>query len=260
MKAISCYTGTTSVLSSSVSSSVYTIGRISSGGGGGGGGSSSPVATRTPSPTPVATATPSVVPTPAVGGGEKTLQERVQASSLPRTTVLGTADWAQKCAQDLRQAGVINADVNGDFRGNASITREEATKMIVLASGKLISWIKEPTATFKDVKNTDWAFPYVETASVLQWITGYEGGLFKPEKSITRAESVKILLLAGGMSIQKGLISKFTDVKSGDWYYDVVTTGFEKNIVKGYADGTFRPNNNVTRNEFAIMVCTVFGA
>jgi len=173
IKAISCYTATEF---SGVASSSYTLSYASSGGGGGGGGGGGSLVIPTPTEIPTPTPTPT----------GKTLKERVVQASIPRTTVKGAVDWAQNCAQDLRQAGVINADANGDFNGGDNIKRAEAVKMITLAAGeKLLSPF---SSSFVDVLKENWFFQYVETGVFLKWITGYEGGLFKPQNPITRSE------------------------------------------------------------------------
>ncbi|MEI7510526.1 MAG: S-layer homology domain-containing protein, partial [Candidatus Peregrinibacteria bacterium] len=71
-------------------------------------------------------------------------------------------------------------------------------------------------------------------------------------------KSLKILFLAAGIEVKKNLKNSFSDIKANDWFYDFVTTGAEVGVVNGYLDKTFKPNNPVTRNEFAIMVCKTF--
>lgn len=51
----------------------------------------------------------------------------------------------------------------------------------------------------------------------------------------------------------------YSDVKSGDWYYDFVTYMSDKEIINGYTDNTFRPNNYVKRSEFIKMMVETFG-
>ena len=46
----------------------------------------------------------------------------------------------------------------------------------------------------------------------------------------------------------------FSDVKEADWYYDAVVSLAEKGILSGYADGTFRPNAQITRAELAAIL------
>jgi uncharacterized repeat protein (TIGR02543 family) len=81
-------------------------------------------------------------------------------------------------------------------------------------------------------------------------------GLSKPNATITRAEVASIFfrLLTDEMR-QTYLTSEssFSDVHKGDWYNTMVDTLTEMGIIKGYADGTFRPNAPITRAEFAAI-------
>ena len=75
---------------------------------------------------------------------------------------------------------------------------------------------------------------------------------FQGEIGITRAMIGEVLMR---MSKDKSLgDAPFSDVKPTDWFYDSVRWGVKHNIFKGYPDGTFRPNQNVSRQEFAIII------
>ncbi len=83
-------------------------------------------------------------------------------------------------------------------------------------------------------------------------INGYADGTFKPEDSLNRAESLKIILVSNDILVE-GSSLEFKDVKSKSWYFKYVGTALKKGIVKGYEDMTFRPGNMVTRAEFIKM-------
>ena len=75
---------------------------------------------------------------------------------------------------------------------------------------------------------------------------------FQGEIGITRAMIGEVLMR---MSKDKSLgDAPFSDVKPTDWFYDSVRWGVKHNIFKGYPDGTFRPNQNVSRQEFATII------
>ena len=76
---------------------------------------------------------------------------------------------------------------------------------------------------------------------------------FEPETTITRAMITEVFMrLSIDKSIDKSI--NFFDVKFGDWYYDSVRWAAGKSIVKGYEDGTFKPNQKITLQEFAVML------
>jgi hypothetical protein len=75
---------------------------------------------------------------------------------------------------------------------------------------------------------------------------------FDGDGFITRAEYAAILVRALG--IPEGGASSFSDVGSSDWYCGAVSAAVQYGIIKGYADGTFRPNANITREEAMAML------
>jgi len=109
-------------------------------------------------------------------------------------------------------------------------------------------------AGFSDVSGNK----YVDKVAAFGWVNGYPDGTFKPEGSITRAEASAVIVRALGLEAAadaaKGLGSKFSDVPATHWasgYINVCTT---KSILKGYPDGTFKPEANVTNAEMITMV------
>ncbi len=83
------------------------------------------------------------------------------------------------------------------------------------------------------------------------FINGYAGNLFKPDKTMTRAEAATIIqrLLASDASIKGKYESKFADVAKGQWYYDSIAYLENKGILSSYS-GNFEPNKQITRAEF----------
>ena len=83
----------------------------------------------------------------------------------------------------------------------------------------------------------------------------------KPQNNITRAEVASIfyrLLKADVRDENTTDVSDFSDVSSSDWYGTTVATFAEMNILKGYEDGTFRPNAPISRAEFAAIATRFF--
>ena len=87
------------------------------------------------------------------------------------------------------------------------------------------------------------------------YIVGYEDGTFQPDGDMTRAEAAAIF--ARMISEEKGeKISgnhSFTDVSENAWYADYIGYLAKYDIIKGYEDGTFKPDAPVTRAEFTAM-------
>ena len=109
---------------------------------------------------------------------------------------------------------------------------------------------------FSDVPAGQWYTVAVSTLANVGAITGCGDGTFQPGKSISRAEFVTILTGIYGENTSKGM--PFSDV-GRSWYYDAVATAYANGWVSGYTDGTFRPNQTITRAEAVVILNSVLG-
>ena len=109
---------------------------------------------------------------------------------------------------------------------------------------------------FSDVPAGQWYTVAVSTLANIGAITGCGDGTFQPRKSISRAEFVTILAGIYGENTSKGM--PFSDV-GRSWYYDAVATAYANGWVSGYTDGTFRPNQTITRAEAVVILNSVLG-
>ncbi|MDR1588760.1 MAG: S-layer homology domain-containing protein [Oscillospiraceae bacterium] len=88
----------------------------------------------------------------------------------------------------------------------------------------------------------------------IKYLNGYEDGTVRPENDITRAEAAAIFFrLIADTDKSAPLSSAFSDLDVGSWYYQDVAYLQHNGIIKGYPDGTFRPNDPITRAEFAVI-------
>ena len=103
--------------------------------------------------------------------------------------------------------------------------------------------------------------PDLNTEDHFSYVVGYEDGMVKPENAITRAEVASIfyrLLKDDVRDANTTDVSEFSDVRASDWYGTTVATLSAMDIVRGYEDGTFRPNAPITRAEFAAIATRFF--
>lgn len=105
---------------------------------------------------------------------------------------------------------------------------------------------------FKDMEN-HWAKNYVNDMGSRMIAGGTGDDLFSPDREITRAEFAAIIVRGLGLGVGAGA-SSFTDVKAADWYSGAVNTAYEYGLIKGYTDGTFRPDGKITREEAMAIV------
>lgn len=97
-----------------------------------------------------------------------------------------------------------------------------------------------------------WAQADIDLLTNKLVVEGVTDTTFEPERSITRAEFAALVVRALGLDAQGS--SSFSDVNSSDWFSGVVGAAAEAGIVDGYEDGTFRPQNVITREELSAMV------
>lgn len=102
--------------------------------------------------------------------------------------------------------------------------------------------------------NLSWAKKDVMNALYNGQIKGYEDSTLKLQNSVTRAEFAKMLVEIKGIELDKKAEENFSDVNSSDWYYNYVATLAKEGIIKGDGDGTFRPDDTITRQEAAVMI------
>ena len=96
----------------------------------------------------------------------------------------------------------------------------------------------------------------VDVMSAVKVIDGYTDGSFRPNAAITRAEFASIAARFDKLS---GGNKTFSDVPSNHWAYAAITSAAEKGWVNGYSDGTFRPDNAITRSEVVKITNAVLG-
>ncbi len=110
------------------------------------------------------------------------------------------------------------------------------------------------SCTFGDISG-HWAENDIQYLSARGMASGTGNGAFEPNRSLTRAEFVKFLAgIADADIAGKASAVKFKDVSADKWYAAYIGWAAENDIVSGYADGNFGPNDVVTREQMAVMI------
>ncbi len=104
---------------------------------------------------------------------------------------------------------------------------------------------------FSDIDG-HWAKNWINEAVQLGFVSGYDDGTFKPDRTITRAEFSK--LLNSALKTDKKMDISFSDVGKSEWFYDEVRKSVSSGFFSGYENNTFRPNNPIKREEVAKVV------
>ena len=143
---------------------------------------------------------------------------------------------------------------DGSFQADKNMTRAEVAQMFYAL---LLDKNVTITKSFSDVPSDAWYAKAVNTLSSLGMLGGYPDGTFRPDAPITRAEFAAIALAFAYDPASASC--SYTDVSANAWYYTYVAQATTYGWIGGYPDGSFRPNNSITRAEVAVIVNNMLG-
>ncbi len=140
---------------------------------------------------------------------------------------------------------------DGTVKPQAKITRAEvATIFFRLLTEESRELNKATENPFSDVQAGDWYNNAISTLANMKILRGYEDGTFQPNKAITRAEMATIISAFANLTENT---KTFTDIE-GHWAQKYIELAGGNGWVTGYEDGTFKPNNEITRAETMTMI------
>jgi hypothetical protein len=108
------------------------------------------------------------------------------------------------------------------------------------------------TVAYEDAA-THWASNSIHNMGARLIVNGVSEGQFAPNRNITRAEFAAIMVRALGLKLQPSQ-GVFTDVEQSAWYSSVVQTAYAYGLINGFQDGTFRPQESITRQQAMLMI------
>ena len=151
---------------------------------------------------------------------------------------------------------VLRSDAGDTLTNTATVTTDGGTtgEDTTETPVKPVTPIRPPVDPDKPELNTEDHYAY---------IVGYEDGSVQPEGDITRAEVATIffrLLTDESRDEFWSQTNPYSDVSADDWYNNAVSTLSNAGIIDGYEDGTFKPDGNITRAEFATIAVRFFEA
>lgn len=109
---------------------------------------------------------------------------------------------------------------------------------------------------FSDVDNNNGSFKAISFLKENRVIGGYPDGSFKPSNVVSRVEALKFILNGINANLITAKKLPFDDTDASEWYSNYVATGYNRQIIEGYIDNSFRPANTVNRAEFVKMLLT----
>ena len=183
---------------------------------------------------------------------------------VDKTTVTLYAKWSEKLGpDDTGVSGWLETDEHnaflsgypdGSFQADKNMTRAEVAQMFYAL---LLDKNVTITKTFSDVEDDAWYAKAVNTMASLGMLEGYPDSTFRPDAPITRAEFAAIALAFAYDPASASC--SYTDVSTSAWYYTYVAQATTYGWIGGYPDGSFRPNNSITRAEVAVIVNNMLG-
>ena len=147
--------------------------------------------------------------------------------------------------------GITNGTSSVDFSPMADCTRGQVVTFLWRAAGE-----PKPTSTrnpFSDVKPSDYYYNAVLWAVEKGITNGTSPTTFSPNSPCTRGQVVTFLWRYAGMPKTSGS-NPFSDVKTGEYYYDAVLWASGKNVTNGTSPTTFSPNNTYTRGQIVTFL------
>lgn len=160
--------------------------------------------------------------------------------------------WAYDAIDELMAQGVIQGNEDGTFAPSRTLNRAEVSKILVLATG--IELDTDGGPSYSDVNAGDWFYDYVETMTNYGWINGYPDGSFGPGADINKVEAAKMVVNAFELDFDTTGAPHFDDVPADAWFYNYVETAYNNGLMRGFADGTFGVENDITRAEMVKVV------
>lgn len=167
--------------------------------------------------------------------------------------------WSYKYIEFVKNNNLMIGDDSNKFRPNDKLTRAEAVTIInkiVKEKNIKLNYISY-NIKFKDI-NGHWAYNEILDCYKKGLIKGYEDQTFKPNEYITREEIVTILDRLNIYNINENKIVYIKDINFNMWSYNAIVKSLKSGIIKGYEDNTFKPKNNITREEIASILYNIF--
>ena len=174
--------------------------------------------------------------------------------AAPTFSDVGSSYWAYTQIEGVYKAGYMVG--YKEFKPDQNATRADAAAAIGKAYSKSYA---NPTPSFSDVPTSHWAYQYIEGLKQAGWVEGYPDGTFKPDENAIRSELAIFIAsaVAGGKANVPdpgNVSSPFSDVATTDAAFKFIYYAKQNDLMGGYPDGTFKPDQVAIRADLAVVV------
>ena len=165
----------------------------------------------------------------------------------------------------LNCRGVVNGSDATHYSPSGTSTRGQFAKVVVLGFG-IALYTPTGSPDFSDVPTSYFAYTFIESGFHAGILSGFDQAscqaagqpypCYLPNRPITRGQLTKLVVGAAGYPLftPTGGQQTFSDVPPSNVFFVSIETAHSKGVINGYPDGTFRPNNNIRRDEMAQIV------
>ncbi|MCR8632336.1 S8 family peptidase [Paenibacillus radicis (ex Xue et al. 2023)] len=158
--------------------------------------------------------------------------------------------WAQASILEMSGNKAIEGYDDYTFRPNQTITRAEATTIL----SRAFNLTKQKNIAYTDLSPKHWAFVHIARAAQSGIIDGYPDQSFAPDQPVSRMEMISMFARSLNKTGKQRGDVPFTDVDNNYWGVGILKQLKAEGWIGGYADGTFRPDQQATRAEFVTML------
>ena len=165
-----------------------------------------------------------------------------------------TSHWAAEAITGAMRAGIAAGDPSGDFRPDDAVSRAE---FVTFLAKTLRLQIWRGASTFTDVDAAAWYYPYVSAAEQYGLVSGYADGSFRPAEPLSRQDAVAILCRAYKTPLfhEQEILINYSDFRRIAAYSaNYMAYAVSERLLTGYADGTLRPEQSMTRAEALALI------
>jgi len=153
--------------------------------------------------------------------------------------------WGKEVIVQWLEKGLANGYPDGTFRPKNGITRAEFISLVNGAFG----YTAEEEIEYKDLTQGKWYITSIKRAKAAGYISGYNDGTMRPDSTITREEVATIIGRITKLNPYAEGIEGFIDKENIKWSKGYVGAVASAKYMVGFPDGSFKPQNNITRGE-----------
>lgn len=178
------------------------------------------------------------------------------AAAMPAQAAASRQSWAMPYMEQLVDWGVMRGDVGGNLAPERNITRAEFVTLVNRAYG----YTRTGGTPFTDVRSGDWYAQDIDIAYNMGYFKGTSPTTASPLAPVTREQAA--VLLTRNLMLQEtvGETLGFSDSRTlAEWSRGLIGAAAANGVINGYADGSFRPRNNISRGEVAAMLVRSIG-